>query len=230
MNSRSGMGMHDTVSGICHSMNRSLRCNYFKYGYGAVGLLALLSLQVPTVLSSFLQVKIQVPKNNHNNNHHQLFLRRSTSIRSSNEHNPFKSNPSTLPSQYRLSTLSTSSKSLSPFLLRMGKPKSGSIVDSYQTVSVNCKKCQTRLFRYKKKNGTKSNLVKCYIERISEDSQGLVAAKKGQDEGEGGDRGAGGNSDDWVCPNCQSRFGRDSLIHGRPAIKLVGGKIQMKKK
>ena len=39
------------------------------------------------------------------------------------------------------------------------RPKSGSVVDSYQTVSVNCNSCRSRLFRYKKKNGTKSNLI-----------------------------------------------------------------------
>jgi hypothetical protein len=101
--------------------------------------------------------------------------------------------------------------------LQMGKPKSGSIVDSYQTVSVNCMKCRTRLFRYKKKNGTKSNLIKCYVERISEDCVDLVKTK---DE----------NSTEWHCPSCETRFGKDSMIHGRPAIKLVGGKTQMTKK
>lgn len=101
--------------------------------------------------------------------------------------------------------------------LQMGKPKSGSIVDSYQTVSVNCMKCRTRLFRYKKKNGTKSNLIKCYVERISEDCVDLV---KNKDK----------NSTEWHCPSCETRFGKDSMIHGRPAIKLVGGKTQMKKK
>jgi hypothetical protein len=111
------------------------------------------------------------------------------------------------------------------------KPKSGSIVDSYQTVSVNCSKCRTRLFRYKKKNGTKSNLIKCYIERISEDTAGIV-------EGMGGADGVGGGEDDgeelegqeWTCPDCGQRFGRRTLIHGRPAIKLVGGKVRMTKK
>lgn len=122
--------------------------------------------------------------------------------------------------------------------LQMGKPKSGSIVDTYQTVSVNCKKCRTRLFRYKKKNGTKSNLIKCYVERISEDCQGLVAGrerKREREENKHPDSNGNGNndttkSDDWICPNCDTRFGRDSLIHGRPAIKLVGGKIRMTKK
>jgi uncharacterized protein YlaI len=104
--------------------------------------------------------------------------------------------------------------------LQMAKPKSGNIVDSYQTVSVNCAKCRTRLFRYKKKNGTKSNLVKCYIERISEDCVNLLDRKRLKND----------DSEDWFCPNCQTRFGKDSMIHGRPAIKLVGGKIQMTKK
>lgn len=104
----------------------------------------------------------------------------------------------------------------------MGKPKSGSVVDSYQSVSVNCKKCKTKLFRYKKKNGTKSNLIKCYVERISEDCQNLVAERQGIANGNDGN--------DWICPKCGTKFGRDALIHGRPAIKLVGGKTQMTKK
>lgn len=42
-------------------------------------------------------------------------------------------------------------------------------IDSYPTVNVYCTTCSVRIFRYKKKNGTKSNLVKCYIERIIDD-------------------------------------------------------------
>ncbi len=110
--------------------------------------------------------------------------------------------------------------------LLMGKPKSGSVVDSYQTVSVNCKKCRTRLFRYKKKNGTKSNLIKCYIERISEDCVDLVSQKKSGKDATASDN----DPTDWICPNCDTRFGKDSMIHGRPAIKLVGGKTIMTKK
>ena len=115
-------------------------------------------------------------------------------------------------------------------VLHMGKPKSGSIVDSYQTVSVNCAKCKTRLFRYKKKNGTKSNLIKCYIERISEDCEGLVEEKQGSIGGDDRDPTSGSSSTDWVCPKCHSKFGRDSMIHGRPAIKLAGKKTTMTKK
>eukprot|EP01083_Nonionella_stella_P296084 1005991_1 len=96
------------------------------------------------------------------------------------------------------STFATSST-----IICMAKPKSGSIVDSYQAVSVNCKKCRTRLFRYRKKNGTKSNLIKCYVERISEDCVDLVA-NKSKNKSKGGDN----DSNEWFCPNCDARFGR----------------------
>ena len=34
----------------------------------------------------------------------------------------------------------------------------------------------------------------------------------------------------WCCPNCNTHFGRSSMIRGLPAIKLVGGKTRMTKK
>lgn len=115
--------------------------------------------------------------------------------------------------QYRV--ISTSS----PTFLS-AKPKRGSIVDTYQTVSVNCAKCKERLFRYKKKNGTKSNLVKCYVERISEDCVNILAQ-------------APENPPDdypWQCPSCETQFARTAMMHGRPALKMVGGKVRMTKK
>ena len=87
-------------------------------------------------------------------------------------------------------------------------------IDGFQTVSVVCQKCSTTLFRYKKKNGLKSSLVKCYIERIVDDPLGLLAAERGSE---------------MECPKCKSRFARDALIHGRPALKMVGGKVRMTK-
>lgn len=107
-------------------------------------------------------------------------------------------------------------------LVSMAKPKRGSAVENYQTVSVNCKKCGERLFRYKKKNGTKSNLVKCYVERISEDSAGILAKNEGEASQEQGFL--------WHCPSCDTNFARSARIHGRPALKLVGGKVRMTKK
>lgn len=100
---------------------------------------------------------------------------------------------------------------------KMAKPKKGSMVDSYQTVSVNCAKCRTKIFRYKKKNGTKSNLIKCYIERIVEDSEGALERLVDEDS-------------EVICPKCESKLARQTLIHGRPALKFVGGKIRMTKK
>jgi len=107
-------------------------------------------------------------------------------------------------------------------LVNMAKPKRGTVVDSYQTVSVNCKTCGERLFRYKKKNGTKSNLVKCYVERISEDSAGILAKNEGEACEEQGYL--------WHCPSCDTNFARSARIHGRPALKMVGGKVRMTKK
>jgi hypothetical protein len=105
--------------------------------------------------------------------------------------------------------------------LLLAKPKSaGNVVDNYQTVSVNCNKCKLRLFRYKKKNGTKSNLIKCYIERICEDSASILEDQQEIDP----------EQQLWNCPKCNTNFARSSQIHGRPALKLIGGKIRMTKK
>ena len=102
------------------------------------------------------------------------------------------------------------------------------------------KGCGARLFRYKKKNGMKSSLIKCYIERICEDSAGLLARRAALAEagaagaagtaGAAGDAGAADAGGEWQCPGCQATFARNALIHGRPALKLVGGKVRMAKK
>ena len=87
-------------------------------------------------------------------------------------------------------------------------------VDSYQTVKVTCEKCGEKLFTYKKKNGLKSNLIKCYIERIRDDPHGLLDSWGGEQ---------------MACPKCDSQFARAATIHGRSALKMVGGKVRMKK-
>ena len=140
-------------------------------------------------------------------------------------------------------------------ILRAKPKRMGSVVDNYQTVSVNCNNCRLRLFRYKKKNGTKSNLIKCYIERICEDSAGILfqskiktkssAASSEQhqqpqpkhqqqqrpyDDDVSIDPFESSSSSPWTCPNCGTNFARSSLIHGRPALKLIGGKVRMSKK
>ena len=105
------------------------------------------------------------------------------------------------------------------------KPKRGNVVESYQTVAVNCQSCKHRLFRYKKKNGTKSNLIKCYVERIVHDDPDNVLAQQLENFTELSE-----TDHKWCCPKCGVNFGRSSLIHGLPALKLVGGKTRMTKK
>ncbi|MCW8345561.1 hypothetical protein MD535_05985 [Vibrio sp. ZSDZ65] len=83
----------------------------------------------------------------------------------------------------------------------MAKPNSKAPAKS---VDVFCSKCGAKLYRYKK--GGKGALVKCFKERITEDY----------------------TNDLGVCPDCDSVFGRDTLVRGTPAIKMVGGKVRMK--
>jgi len=167
------------------------------------------SLLLLSTTCAFVAIKKKHGKNGNGKNH---FVYQSTTA-----FNPYQCTSAaysaSFPSIKNSSNLATKSR------LFMAKPKKGSIVDSYRTVSVNCSKCKTQLFRYKKKNGTKSNLIKCYKERITQDCTGLLSLEE---------------SDtaivEWKCPNCQIIFGRDSMIHGRPAIKLIGGKTRMTNK
>lgn len=55
--------------------------------------------------------------------------------------------------------------------------------------------------------GGTGNLVKCFVERIVEDTTG------GKLE----------------CPNCGVQFARSAMIRGRPANKIVGGKVFFQK-
>ena len=55
--------------------------------------------------------------------------------------------------------------------------------------------------------GGKGSLVKCFVERIVEDAT----------EG------------DLKCPECGSEFARPAMIRGKPANKIIGGKVIMRK-
>jgi len=73
-------------------------------------------------------------------------------------------------------------------------------------VTVLCNKCGQRLYRYAKGNGAGSQLVKVYLERIVEDyTDGQLS-----------------------CPSCGTEFARPATIHGRPANKIISGKVKMK--
>lgn len=73
-----------------------------------------------------------------------------------------------------------------------------------KTVDIYCVKCKFKLMKYRK--GGKGSLVKCFHERIVDryfDIQGH-------------------------CPNCGSKFARDTIIRGVPAYKIIGGKVVVK--
>lgn len=70
-----------------------------------------------------------------------------------------------------------------------------------RTISIFCAGCRTLLYTYKK--GGTGSLVKCFVERIVED------------------RTAG----DLHCPECGRQFAREQMIQGKPAHKIIGGKV-----
>ncbi len=111
-----------------------------------------------------------------------------------------------------------------------------------KTVKVYCAKCQEQLYKYKKVHiacayiacktlvtlrldiicdvtvvyshcakmqiqGGKGSLVKCFVERIVEDA----------------------TAGDLKCPECGTEFARPAMIRGKPANKIIGGKVTMSK-
>ena len=73
-----------------------------------------------------------------------------------------------------------------------------------RTISIHCLRCRTLLYRYKK--GGTGGLVKCFIDRIVEDN----------------------TAGDLCCPGCGQEFARLRMIRGRPAHKIIQGKIYTK--
>jgi ssDNA-binding Zn-finger/Zn-ribbon topoisomerase 1 len=114
--------------------------------------------------------------------------------------------------------------------------------DTYRTMSIECSKCRCELFKYKKKNGTKSKLVKMYTSRIIHDPHDFLTSNthSGRD-GEDCDKftkSGDGRCDyitskknesvrELVCPQCQSEWGRHGTKAGHEIFKCIGGKIRM---
>ena len=73
-----------------------------------------------------------------------------------------------------------------------------------RTVKVVCNACDTVLYRYAK-NG-KGALVKCWEQRILEDF----------------------TAGDCRCHGCGQLFARKTMVRGRPAHKIIGGKARAK--
>ena len=70
-----------------------------------------------------------------------------------------------------------------------------------RTIAIHCMKCRALLYRYAK--GGTGGLVKCFVERIVED----------RTEG------------DLRCHGCGQEFAREAMIGGRPAHKIIQGKV-----
>ncbi len=66
-------------------------------------------------------------------------------------------------------------------------------------------KCNNLLYRYYKVGG--GHLIKCYKDRIVKDFT----------------RG------DLKCPECKEKFAREAMIYGKPANKIIQGKVYVKK-
>ena len=88
-------------------------------------------------------------------------------------------------------------------------------------ITISCGQCKEKLYKYAKGNGASSQLVKIYLERIVVD----YTNSELEDEE---NVGMIGNDDNLSCPNCDVVFGRMAMIHGRKAIKVIGGKVVYK--
>ncbi len=76
---------------------------------------------------------------------------------------------------------------------------------SARTVRVYCASCGFYLYKYRKGGGGK--LVKCFVDKIV------------QDNTEG----------DLRCPSCGQAFARETMVYGRPANKIIQGKVTVKR-
>ena len=112
----------------------------------------------------------------------------------------FPSTPSLCSRRYALVVGNTCREYTSSTFKLHAMPKRGAVVDSYRTVDVNCNKCRTMLFEYKKKNGTKSSLVKMFIERIVKDPYNILTSSSSACDDDDKNSGNVGDFQDYSCP------------------------------
>ena len=74
-----------------------------------------------------------------------------------------------------------------------------------RVIGVYCADCKNLLYRYFKAGS--GHLVKCYKNRILKDH----------------------TNGDLKCPKCKQQFARETMIHGKPANKIIQGKVFVKK-
>ena len=80
-----------------------------------------------------------------------------------------------------------------------------------QVLKIKCGNCGAELFRYYKDK--RGNLLKIYIDRLRRDQVGLDKFK---------------NEEEPKCPECSSKLGIITLVHGKPALKVNRGVINIK--
>ena len=73
------------------------------------------------------------------------------------------------------------------------------------TIRVFCANCGTLLYKYRKEGP--GHLVKCYKDGIIKDY----------------------TNGDLKCPKCGVQFAREAIIHGRPANKIIQGKLYVRR-
>ena len=73
-----------------------------------------------------------------------------------------------------------------------------------RTIAIHCAGCKSLLYRYRK--GGTGGLVKCFVDRIAEDHT----------EG------------DLRCPGCGQEFARERMFNGKPAHKIIQGKVYVR--
>jgi len=74
-----------------------------------------------------------------------------------------------------------------------------------RVVKVYCSKCKTLLYQYRKEGI--GHLVKCYKHRIVKDF----------------------TNGDLKCLKCGKQFAREAMIHGKPANKIIQGKVYVRR-
>ena len=70
---------------------------------------------------------------------------------------------------------------------------------------VYCAKCHALLYKYQKEG--LGFLIKCYKDRISEDY----------------------TDGDLKCPRCGETFAREAVCHGKPANRIILGKVYVRR-
>jgi len=74
-----------------------------------------------------------------------------------------------------------------------------------RTIRVYCASCGCLLYKYQKAGP--GRLVKCFVDKIV------------QDNTEG----------DLRCPECGQEFARETMAYGRPANKIIQGKVTVRR-